>query len=269
MEIAAIINAHSKPEVVNDTTESIQKYMTTNILAVIDGASRDFDNIPLPIPKVNGFKHSRPRSPFRNVALGLREVIAAYPKMDWYCYIEYDCLVTSSRFKQNLKMAQEMGVWMLGNDGYVDTKYMPLIDSLVGGNMTNKNYHLLGACQFFHKDFVAKLLEINFFDRFLSLTNAFHGSGAFPGYNGQDISEHMYPTMCRYFGGHIGVFATWHQGKWHQAYELFPLRRKPELDPETENFPNASIFHPLKDFNHPIREYHRQKRKDVGSGEAI
>lgn len=269
MEIATVINIHSKPDVVLDTLESLQMYMTPNILAVTDGASREFEQIPLPVSKIKGFNHNCPRAPFRNVALGLKSLVESYQKMDWYCYIEYDCLVTSSRFKKSLEMAEEMGIWMLGNDGHVDTKYIPLIDSLVGADMSKHNYYLLGACQFFHKNFIAKLIEINFFDRFLNLTNAFTEPGVFPYYTGYDLSEHMYPTMCRYFGGNIGVFATWHMNQWHGSYEVFPIRWKPELDPETENFPNASILHPVKCFHHPIREHHRNKRKEMTNGTVV
>jgi hypothetical protein len=172
--------------------------------------------------------------------------------------VEYDVLFASDRFRKNLEIADKKDVWMLGNDGHVDDKQLPLIESLVGSKFRS-TYYLLGCCQFFSWKFLAKLQEIDFFERFLFLTNQF-SPGVFPAYGGYDISEHLYPTLCRHFGGAVGVFATWDRGKWHGAYRHFPMRWRPELDPETENFAEASILHPLKNYNHPIRAYHRERR---------
>ena len=75
------------------------------------------------------------------------------------------------------------------------------------------------------------------------------------------FSEHMYPTLCRHFGGNIGVFAHFDElKKWHGSYQYFPVRWKPEIDFETENFPNPSIIHPLKENSHPLRVLHRERR---------
>lgn len=260
MEIATILNIYAKPDVVLDTLESITHYMTDKVLVVVDGGSKVFDNVVLPVPRIRGLPQNRP-TPFRNVALGLGNLAEMHPDADWYCYIDYDCLVTSERFKANLKMAEERGVWMLGNDGHIDDKYMPLINSLVGANLDHCNYYLIGACQFFHRNFIKKLLEIDFFDRFLHLTNSLDDT--LPGYHGYDLSEHMYPTLCRYFGGNIGVFATWYMGKWHGSHRVFPIRWRPEIDPATENYPEASIMHPLKSYDHPIRAHHRERRQNV------
>lgn len=263
MNISAVLNVHSKPDVVFDTIDSIQTYMTRDVLMIVDGASHAFDDIAVPIPMIKGLYHNVAKSPFRNMALGLMSLADANPNSDWYCYVEYDCLVTSPRFMANLAKADELGVWMLGNDGHVDDMRMPLIDSLIGERLRG-SYYLIGACQFFSKHFMKKLLEINFFERFLNLSNGL-SDGLFPHYAGYDINEHMYPTLCRHFGGPIGVFATYDytKEKWHGSYEIFPIRWKPELDPETENFEKASIIHPVKNFNHPIREYHRRIRDAI------
>lgn len=260
MQIAAVLNAHD-PSTIIDSVDSIFAYLTRNVLLVVDGAAWDkFRHIDLPVNKVSGFRHNQRKSPYRNVALGLKLAWENSPDCDWYCYTETDVLFASRRYEANLRMAEEQGVWMLGNDGRVDDKAMPLVESLVGGKFRSV-YYLLGCCQFFGRKFMEKLAEINFFDRFLFLTNDF-SPGCFPSYSGYDISEHMYPTLCRYFGGAVGVFATWDaKGQWHGAYRYFPMRWKPELDPATENFPEASILHPLKSVDHPIRVYHRERRK--------
>lgn len=259
MEISVVLNVHSDPCLVIDTLESISAHVSQKILTIVDGASwQKFKNFSLPVPKMEGFVHGVPKSPYRNVALGIKTLTEMHPESDWYCYCEEDVLFGSDRFKHNLKMAVDRGIWMMGNDGHVDQLGMPLIQALIGQNLNNC-YYLLGCCLFFHRDFISKLNEINFFDRFLNLTNGFQ-EGFFPFYGGYDLSEHMYPSLCRHMGGNIGVFASYTNSEWHGSYQYFPCRFRPELDPITENFPEASIMHPIKDLNNPIRVYHREKR---------
>jgi hypothetical protein len=175
--------------------------------------------------------------------------------------MEYDCLVGSDRFMRNLKLAEEMGVWNLGTNGRMDPDIsLSLVEALVGSKFSEV-YYMLGACQFFNKKFMEKLVEIDFFNRFLHLTNHFT-EGFMPNYAGYDVSEHIYPTLARYFGGNTGVFSKWYNDRWHGSYQYFPIRWKPEIT-EEENFPEASIIHPLKTFDHPIRIYHREKRNNA------
>jgi hypothetical protein len=258
MRVATFLNIHANPELVMDTVESIQAHMTNDILLVIDGASNAFVDVKLPAPYIKGFKHGFPRAPYRNVALGLKHLTEMYDS-DWYCYMDYDALVASDRFKHNLKMADEQNIWMLGNDGAVNEVKIPIVEAIIGKKIT-KGYYLLGCMLFFNRKFIDRLKEIKFLDRFLNATNSF-SQGFMPGYDGYDVSEHMYPTLAREMGGNIGVFATYTPGRWHGSYEYFPCRFRPELT-EAEDFPNASILHPLKDFNNPIRVKHRNKRKE-------
>lgn len=262
MQVACLLNAHSEIDVVLDTIESIQTYLTKDILRVVDGASPLVD-AHLPVPKLKGFVHNVPRSPYRNVALGLMNLQTMYPEADWYCYTEYDCLFTSKRILDNLKYAMQNDVWILGNDGHVDEVKLPLIESLVKGKFDG-SYYLLGACQFISKKLMNKLVDIDFFNKLLVMTSSY-SDGFFPLYQGYDVSEHMYPTLARHFGGTVGVFATYDyiQKKWHGSHEVFTVRWKPEIDPDTEHFPQVSVIHPLKDYNHPIREHHRRIRKNV------
>jgi len=259
MKIAILLNGHSDERLIRDTLESIFTYVSQNVLLMIDGIEWDrFQDLVI-AAKLCGFRHGAAKSPYRNVALGLQLLTARWPDADWYCYAEEDVLFTSTRFQADLKMAVDRDVWMLGNDGRVDEVEMPLIESLIGEKFRSV-YYLLGCCQFFNRKFMNKLKEIDFFSRFLFLTNNF-SDGFFPSYQGYDISEHLYPTLCRHFGGNVGVFATWDNGDWHGAFEYFPMRWKPELDPEQEGFPHASIMHPLKTYDHPLREFHRERRE--------
>jgi len=260
MKIATLLSVHDDPKLVLDTLDSVLHYMTDDVLVLVDGASDVFDNIDMPVHRMKGFKHGVPRSPYRNVALGLKTIRGMYPDHDWYCYMEYDCLVTSIRFKYNLEIADDRDIWMLGADGHIDDKAIPLVESMLGQPFRS-SYYLLGACQFFSKWFMEKLEQFNFFDRFLAATNDCTG-GFMPGYGGYDVSEHLYPSLCRQFGGNIGVLATWDsvEERWHGGHKVFPIRWKPDLDAETENYKDASIMHPLKDYDHPIRKFHRKAR---------
>jgi len=235
-------------------------YMTDDVLILIDGVSTDFDEILFPVYSMKGFKHGCPRSPYRNVALGLKNIVEIYPDYDWYCYLEYDCLITSDRFKSNLQMADDRDVWMLGCDGHIDDKEIPLLNAILHKPLKS-SYYLLGACQFFNGRFMRALLEMDFFNKFLALTNSY-SDGFMPGYTGYDVSEHLYPSLARQLGGNIGVFSSWEEEeqRWHGSHELFPIRFRPDLDPVTENFAHASIQHPLKSFSHPIRQHHRKMR---------
>lgn len=266
MELAVVLNVHGDPGLNIDTLDSIFKYATDNVLVVVDGAAwKNYSKCEMRAAKVKGFYHNVPKSPYRNMALGLKLLLEQWPSADWYCYSEGDVLFASNRFLKALTHAEKMGVWMLGNDGHVDSVRMPIIETMAKIK-PKSTYYLLGCCQFFSRHFMEKLLEFDFFDRFLFLTSAFD-PGYFPAYNGYDINEHMYPTLCRSFGGAIGVFATWSNDQWHGSYEIFPMRWKPELDPDTENFPDASILHPIKKYMHPIRVYQREKRGIDGNSQ--
>lgn len=263
MELAVAISAHpEKPEVVVDTIDSILVHGTDKILMVVDAVGWDrYKDVPMPCHKLEGFHYGCARAPYRNVALSLSVLTDTWPDCEWYIYCDYDVLFASDRFKKNLIMAEEKDIWMMGNDGHVDVQAMPLIQAMLGEELKN-SYYLLGCLHFYHRKFINKLKEINFFERFLTLTSGF-GNGFFPFYSGYDLSEHMYPTLCRHFGGNIGVFASYDgvDKKWHGSGEIFPMRWKPEINAETENFLDASIYHPIKAFDHPIRVQHRERRK--------
>lgn len=260
MKIAAVVGLHKVSRTNADTLDSLSKYVTNEILAVIDGAAaKDFDEHSLPCPRINGFYHNYPKAPYRNVALGLMSAVDYYPDFDWLLYTEYDALFASDRFRRNLELAEEQGIWMLGNDGRVDWQNMSFIEAIIKQQFRSV-YYLLGACLFFHRRFIDKLLEIDFFERFLHMTNGF-SPGFVPKYEGYDISEHMYPTLARHYGGNVGVFATWDGKKWHGANRYFPVRWQPELEGDGD-YKEASILHPLKSYEHPVRQYFRMKREE-------
>lgn len=252
------MNVHNNPELVLDTLDSISTFMTSDILVVIDGTSHHFDNIKLPVHTLKGFNHNHKRSPYRNIALGLKNLFTLFPDKTWYAYMEADCLVTSERFRYNLEMAEKQKIWMLGNDGRVELDLnLSFLESLLGDSLKKHSYYLLGCCQFFHRDFLQKIHD--FFDTLLNATAGFN-PGEIPWYNGYDISEHLYPTLARYFGGNIGVFATYAVDQWHGSHKVFPIRFRPEIE---EIYPETSIIHPIKNHISPIRIQQRLIRNEI------
>ncbi len=263
MQIATIMNVHNNPALVRDSLDAIEKYVGNKNVILVDGLGvHDFRGLDWDVSFVRGFNHGSSRAPYRNVALGLSMVVEKYPDVDWYVYCESDVLFTSKRYQTNLEMAAERNVWMLGNDGRVHYEPMELIAAMFKTTFSN-GYYLLGCCQFFHRQFIQKLQEKDFFNRFLHLTGSFDGK-TFPKFNGWDISEHMYPTLCRHLGGNIGVFASYDSEKnqWHGAYEYFPMRWTPEINADTEFFKDASVIHPMKELDHPLRTYYRNLRNE-------
>lgn len=254
MQVAAILNIKDEPpDLVRDAIDAAYHYLTTSIVTVINNQCKVFDKIVLPTPKLKALN-----SIYRNKAYGLKHLYEIYPNADWYCFFNPSCLFTSSRVLENLKLADVNNVWVLGASGHVDSLSLPLLDDLLHTSLEKSSYFLLGCCQFLHRLLVSKLYEIDFFDSFLVATNEFDYN--FPGYIGNDLSEHLYPTLARYFGGNVGVFSTYNENQWHGSYQIFPIRAAPEIE---DDFPEASIIHPLNDFNHPIR-IRRRKDRHVG-----
>lgn len=262
MKITAILNTHGVPQITLDTLESIRHYMTDQILVVIDGVAwNTYTAIDLPAYKLKGFNHNWYKSPYRNIMLGLWTAANHWTDSDWFCYIEYDCLVGSSGFKKDLEEAAAQGIWCLGNDYRAQqTVNLSLLEKVVQGNFEEIVY-LLGACIFYHKDFIKLMLEKEMFQRFLFYTNPFQ-RGFFPFYDAWDLTEHALPTMVKHFGGKIKQFAAYNQntGMWGGNYRKYPVRFRPELTYEEQYFLQASIMHPIKNVDDPIRKYHRAKR---------
>jgi len=259
VKIATVINAHKNLELLLDTIDSIKTFVTDDILVVTDAAG-ELKNIKLPTYQIEGFYHNSTRSPYRNVALGLGKAYELFPEADWFLYCEPDCLFTSSDFKYNLTIADHNDIWVLGNDVQKDRIKLLLIEQIIKENI-NVSYYNLGCCVFYCNEFIQRLVEIDFFDKLINISNHFT-EGFFPKYNGYDLSEHLYPTLCVHFGGDVGTFASWDSNKkeWSGNYRRFPMRWKPEID-LSEVYPETCILHPNKSVNSEIRKIQREKRR--------
>ncbi len=266
MKITTILSTHGIPEITLDTLESIRYYMTDRVLLLVDGVGYDkYDNIPVQAYKLKGFNHGFWKSPYRNIVLGLYSAVQNFKDSDWFCYMEYDCLVGSSAFKKDLEQAEKEGVWLLGNDLRRHQELekgvnLSLLEKVVGGKF-NEIIYFLGACLFYHKDFMLKALEEEFFQRFLYYTNDFRRD-FFPMYTAWDVTEHALPTVVQHYGGKVKQFAVYNKniGAWSGNYRKYPIRFRPEIEYNPDLFLQGSIIHPCKDFNSPVRKYHRAKR---------
>jgi len=274
MKLATIINVHGNTELVQDTLDAVRTWVTEDVLLVVDGAKWDEWGAGLEVPayKLRGFFHGVPKSPYRNVTLALMTAHQQWPKADWYCYSEYDVLFTSSAFKEDLASAADRGVWCIGNDLRTQNFKFPFLEKMLKTQFDESKY-LLGCCVFHHGDFIRKLHSEGFFNKFLNWTNIF-SQGHFPDYEeqgGYDVAEHLYPTLANHYGGKVEQFATWHHshGMWQGNFRKYPMRWQPEIDPQQEDFPEASIVHPIKDLDHPIRQSNQVKRYQFRKGRHV
>ena len=260
MNISVILNAHNDSELVLDSLDAIRTYVSDQIEVVIDGARWEWGSkLALPAYKTRGFIHAAAKSPYKNIVLGLM-IAAERWDSDWYCYCEPDVLFTSDAFKTDLQAAADQGIWAIGNDHRVRDVTFPLIEHMLKLEFRCSRY-LLGCCVFYKRELIKKLQEIDFFEKFLHLTSPFY-NGFFPGFReqgGYDIAEHIFPTLAYQFGGKVAQFADWDSvtETWSGYYEKYPMRWQPDIE---EFFPNATIIHPLKDYDSPLRNYYREVR---------
>lgn len=268
-KIAVVLNSHENSPVFKDTLESIRLYWTNNVLVVCDGKNwAEFrDDEQLPAFKLEGFFHGKSSSPYRNMCLGLMNAWDLWgDQVDWYVYMEYDCLVSSAETLEHLKSAEDAGIWLLGNDRRVESKSIPFLERL---EKTKLDIHyFLGCCLFFNKKFMSELKNRNFFERFLTFTN-FHEDVYFLDKSGKrhmvyDISEFLYPTLAIHYGGKIQEIACWTDGSWRGDHEHYPMRFRPDLTEQP--FQKACVLHPMKEYDNPVRSHHRQIRHLAAAG---
>jgi hypothetical protein len=102
------------------------------------------------------------------------------------------------------------------------------------------------------------IMDIDFFDKIIEETKNFD-KGIFPGYNQYAFEESLFATTARWMGGMIYNFASseaWGSvGDWKKYYVKFGKSLTPE-----EISSSATIIHPLKNVNDPIRIHYRNFR---------
>ena len=259
MKIAAVLHVHQHTNLCRDTIDSIHGWATRELLVVADGVTwKNWGaKAPLPALKLEGFRHGHPVAGYRNFVLGMMHAAKLWPDADWYLHTEYDTLFTSDSFKEDLDEAGRRGVWCLGFDYREDKYQFPLLEAMLRAELKQCRY-LIGCCHFYKAEFIHRLSELNFFKRFLGLTNHFP-PGEFPGYEGFCLMEHLFPTLAAWLGGGVEGLSTWRERQGYGQHKKYPVRFRPELD-WGENFPEAAIMHRIKTLCNPLRAYHRNKR---------
>ena len=280
MDIATITLAHDKIEVVADTLDSLHSYMSNKNLVVVDEAGWercDWQSLKAVVEK--GYYHNFRQGPYRNSALGIWRAAQLWPDVKWYCYFEYDALVLNEGYKKELAQAEKDGCLIVGNEYTTDEFDLPLLEKILTESVT-KVYHLGGFCQFMHRDMVQGLMKRGFFERFLEATKGFE-NGYFPREKGKmpAFEEELWATLAGYLGGGPasirelagwdGMF-VWDGGASEPRYNVshgdwrkFPMRFRPEIGAD-EVFPETSLVHPVKDFDHPVRASARAARRAAG-----
>lgn len=254
MDIAVILNAHENSLLVQDTIESIKTNVSDKILMITDYLAWDWaESFKTDVLKMRTHPHGPVPGPYRNIIMGLQQAAETWD-CDWYCYTEYDVLFGSDKFKETLNKNQD--VWCLGNDLRSYNLKLSLLEYIVKEKI-NETKYLLGCCVFLHRNFIKKLQEIDFFDRFLFFTNPFR-KGFFPQFKGYDFTEHLLPTLANQWGT-VKQFAVWDDSlnMWYGDFKKFPMRWKPTIG---SGYEDASIIHPVKKFDDPARKYFRSKR---------
>lgn len=282
MKIATLLLTHANPELTTDTVNAITTYVGDRVLVLVDESGwSNFQQRTIGSSYLmKGFFHGHHCGPYRNYALGLQKLYALWPDSDWFLYTEYDCLFTSPAFKEDLQRAADLGAWMVGTDlrKYIFT--FPLLSQILQHGDIAWSYYLLGCLQFHHRNFLSRLFELNFFNRFLSQTKDFT-KGAFPMYHRWAFEEELWPTLAAHLGGKLYELVAWkhengaHQDintidpkmlysgtdhdLWRGRFKLYPVRPKPPItviDMKDE----TSIAHPMKEAN-KIRWSQKDKRR--------
>jgi hypothetical protein len=258
VKIATVISAHAFPEIVKDTIDAVKFNMTDKILVVVDKAGwKIFENEDM--NKICGLYHNHHCSNYKNYIFGIKSLYEMYPDCDWYCWLEYDVLITSPWFKRDLELAHKKGVWMLGCDLREYPFEFTLLQNILKEGTIKTSRYLLGCCHFIHRDFLDKLYPTGFFDRFAEATKKFE-QGYFPNYERYAFEEEVLPTIVHHFDGKIQELSCWNEdnNEWRGS-SMYPVRFRPEIDPG-ELSATASIIHPVKELKHPIRVHYRKIR---------
>jgi len=258
MQIASILNVHNNPELVRDTIDAQRVWVTDRILLIVDAKGwemfQDFTHPDTVIKR--GVHHGAPRSPYKNVGIGLLEAYRLWPDSDWFCYSEFDTLFISDSFKEDLERASKSTAIFLGH--YPKLKHGGEDHWLVR-ELMEKEYgepacwKSIGCLMFYSKFCMQQFVETNFITRMLDRTSSYQGSHL-PDFYDYAVEEIIFPSAASLFGdvkALAGYGAPPDRYLIKYGYDLHQAEVRDE----------ASVLHPIKDYNHPIRLHFREARK--------
>ena len=282
MKISSVVLTHDYPQLTKDTMNSIKEFVGNQVIALVDEAGwKKFENFE---GAEKGFYHAHKRSPYRNYVLGMKKLYERWPNSDWYLYTEYDCVFVSDKFKEELKAAEERNAWLVGVDLRRFPFEFPKLFEIINMPSPKHSYYFLGCCHFHKGDFIRKLANLNFFDKFLDETKNYE-KGKFPEYNRWAFEEELWPTLATALGGNLYELSCWKYGDrqehqspqstdtksfyagndhdaWRGKFKKYPIRNSPEIKLD-EIYQEASIVHPLKEVGSPVRRELAIRRKSL------
>lgn len=265
MKIASILNVHDHMDLVLDTLDSIQTWMTEDVLVIVDGKNwNKFENDLgkfKPNQVFRGFDHGHYASPYRNIALALKTLYKSYPEHTWYCYCEYDVIFLNDKFKQDLEIS-DAGV--IANDiRWKKTDVSKHFQEVVGSS-PSIGCTMLGCCVFYSHACVKQFVDSGVLDRLIDST-ADVKRGKFDGYLGYAFEEFFFPTVASMMGSKVEESGRWHDRRgWTNRKYLMRFKPNIEID-EIDN--TSSILHPCKNSfaDCKIRQFYAEERKIFNS----
>jgi hypothetical protein len=272
--------------VINDTLESIRKYMTKDVVVLMDGWSDIERHINGRV--ISGLCQGCRGGSHPNRMFGLSNLLECYPDADWYCWFEYDALVASSDFKEDLHKASDDD-WVLGFCVASIPFDLPVLPVIFKREIKSLTY-ALGAVSFFRGDFIRQLDRDNMFEWVNNSMTVFQGAtqgvgvqklpGVVLAKELYDFGEYVMGTLAAGYGKNIASLSHWNmlqynkqlwrcngiqdyvalERYWYGNHEKYPIRWKPALTQAENVIGISSILHPLKQYDDPIRQFYREQR---------
>jgi hypothetical protein len=245
---AASLNVHANPSLTRRNIDLIKRNVTHNISVLIEGST--YDNWPLDFFKdiqvIEGFKHTAPRNPYKNVFLNLKTTYEKFPNCDWYVFSEFDNFIINENFKNDFQYINE-NYSLIANDFRQIYCEDNLFESSLGIKFENF-YCMLGCCYFIKKNFM-EILYREIFEKFLSFSS-FMPQGFYPNFHQYDVTEVLLPTLCKYYNFDVFSYARFKEEdfSWQGMYKKYMMRFRPNIE-FFEVSKQASIIHPIKSEN--------------------
>lgn len=243
MIISTVVQAHKNPSFVNQNIKMVKKNVGQNVICMIDSANwKEFENEKMECETLCGYYHNDKRNPYKNFAHGMNQLYKRFPESEWFCNSEFDVFFKNDNFKEDLeRFRKEHNAGLVGFNLRIAPFDCPFINSLFKRKF-DVGYYLIGCCMFFHKSYMNKLINVNFFERFLNYTAPFTSS--YLPCEEYDISEHLYPSLAASLNEPVMSFENAESSVFGKG--KYFVRFKPEVTKEVVDDDKYSIIHPYK-----------------------
>ena len=248
MNFAVSLNVHNNPSLARRNIDLLKKNVTHNISVLVEGNA--YQSWPLDhftdVYLVEGFKHSAPRNPYKNVLLNLKSLYEKFPTADWYIFSEFDNFIINEKFKNDLKYIDE-SYSLIANDFREIYCEENLFEKSLGLNI-DKFYCILGCCYLIRKNLMEVLYQ-TVFEKFLSFTS-FMPQGFYPNFHQYDVAEVLLPTICIHNNFDVFSYARFKEEdfSWQGMHKKYTMRFRPNIQ-YYEVSQQTNIVHPIKDEN--------------------